>query len=119
MLYYRDAAPEISDREFDAMMRELRDLEAAHPELRTPDSPTQRVGGAPLDGFEKVAHAIPMQSLENTYDRADLGDFDAMVRAITGLETVDYVVEPKIDGLAFCAVYERGELVVAATRGDG
>lgn len=119
VLYYRDAAPEISDREFDAMMRELADLEAAHPELRTPDSPTQRVGGAPLDGFEKVAHALPMQSLENTYDRAELADFDAMVRAITGRETVDYVVEPKIDGLAFCAVYERGVLAVAATRGDG
>lgn len=119
VLYYRDAAPEISDREFDAMMRELADLEAAHPELRTPDSPTQRVGGAPLDGFEKVSHAIPMQSLENTYDRAELADFDAMVRAITGRETVDYVVEPKIDGLAFCAVYKRGVLAVAATRGDG
>lgn len=119
VLYYRDAAPEISDREFDAMMRELADLEAAHPELRTPDSPTQRVGGAPLDGFEKVAHALPMQSLENTYDRAELADFDAMVRAITGRETVDYVVEPKIDGLAFSAIYERGVLAVAATRGDG
>ena len=119
VLYYRDAAPEISDREFDAMMRELADLEAAHPELRTPDSPTQRVGGAPLDGFEKVSHAIPMQSLENTYDRAELADFDAMVRAITGRETVDYVVEPKIDGLAFSATYERGVLAVAATRGDG
>ena len=119
VLYYRDAAPEISDREFDAMMRELADLEAAHPELQTPDSPTRRVGGAPLDGFEKVAHALPMQSLENTYDRAELADFDAMVRAITGLETVDYVVEPKIDGLAFSATYERGVLAVAATRGDG
>ena len=119
VLYYRDAAPEISDREFDAMMRELADLEAAHPELQTPDSPTRRVGGAPLDGFEKVAHALPMQSLENTYDRAELADFDAMVRAITGLGTVDYVVEPKIDGLAFSATYERGVLAVAATRGDG
>ena len=119
VLYYRDAAPEISDREFDAMMRELADIETAHPELRTPDSPTQRVGGAPLDGFEKVAHALPMQSLENTYDRAELADFDAMVRAIAGLETVDYVVEPKIDGLAFSATYERGVLAVAATRGDG
>ena len=119
ILYYRDAAPEISDREFDAMMRELADIEAAHPELLSPDSPTQRVGGAPLDGFERVEHAIPMQSLENTYDRAELADFDAMVRAIVGLETVDYVVEPKIDGLAFCAVYERGVLSVAATRGDG
>ena len=119
VLYYRDAAPEIPDSEFDAMMRELAALEAAHPELRTPDSPTQRVGGAPSEGFEKYAHAIPMQSLENTYDRADLADFDSMVRTITGLGTVDYVVEPKVDGLAFCAVYERGSLAVAATRGDG
>ena len=113
VLYYRDAAPEIPDSEFDAMMRELAALEAAHPELRTPDSPTQRVGGAPSEGFEKYAHAIPMQSLENTYDRADLADFDSMVRTITGLDAVDYVVEPKVDGLAFCAIYEKGALTTS------
>ena len=119
VLYYRDAAPEIPDSEFDAMMRELAAIEASRPDLGDPNSPTRRVGGAPSEGFEKFAHAVPMQSLENTYDRADLADFDSMVRTIVGLDAVDYVVEPKIDGLAFCAIYERGELAVAATRGDG
>jgi len=119
VLYYRDAAPEIPDAEFDHMMAELAALERAHPELARPDSPTQRVGGAPSEAFEKFEHAVPMQSLENTYDIDDLADFDSLVRTITGLEEVDYVVEPKIDGLAFCAIYQKGSLAVAATRGDG
>ena len=119
ILYYRDAAPEISDAEFDRMMHELEALEKAHPELRTPDSPTQRVGGAPLEGFEPFAHLQPMQSLENTYNRGDLANFDAMVRSLAGRGEIDYAVEPKIDGLAFCAIYEHGTLRIAATRGDG
>lgn len=119
ILYYRDAAPEISDAEFDHMMHELADLEKANPQFDSPDSPTKRVGGEPLEGFEKFEHLVPMQSLENTYERADLAEYDSMVRTITGLETVDYAVEAKIDGLAFCAIYENGVLQVAATRGDG
>ena len=119
VLYYRDAAPEISDREFDAMMAELASIEAKYPELRTPNSPTVRVGGAPSDAFEPFEHEMPMQSLENTYDRAELGEFDRFALAIAGGDALDYVVEPKIDGLAFCAIYERGDFVCAATRGDG
>ncbi len=119
VLYYRDANPEISDMEFDSMMHELADIESRRPDLVVPDSPTRRVGGEPLEGFEKYEHALPMQSLENTYNIGDLAEYDSMVRAITGLETVSYVVEPKIDGLAFCAIYENGSLSLAATRGDG
>ncbi len=119
VLYYRDAAPEISDREFDAMMAELASIEAKYPALRTPNSPTVRVGGEPSDAFEPFEHEMPMQSLENTYDRAELGEFDRYALAIAGGDKLDYVVEPKIDGLAFCAVYERGNFACAATRGDG
>ncbi len=119
LLYYRDAKPEIPDSDFDAMMAELAALERKHPELADPNSPTQRVGGAPTEGFEPFEHLLPMQSLENTYDESDLDAFDASVRAATGLEAVPYVVEPKIDGLAFCAVYEHGAFAAAATRGDG
>ena len=119
ILYYRDAAPEITDAQFDAMMHELEAIEKAHPELRSPDSPTQRVGGAPTDGFEPFTHLQPMQSLENTYHRGDLEGYDAMVRQLTGLPIVSYAVEAKIDGLAFCAIYQKGVLKVAATRGDG
>ena len=119
VLYYRDAAPEISDREFDAMMAELAALEAQYPALRSPNSPTSRVGGEPSDAFEPFEHELPMQSLENTYDRADLAEFDRYALAIAGGDALDYVVEPKIDGLAFCAIYEHGDFVCAATRGDG
>ncbi|HVL14681.1 MAG TPA: NAD-dependent DNA ligase LigA, partial [Gemmata sp.] len=79
-LYYVEAAPVVSDREFDRLLQELIDLEAAHPELATPDSPTQRVGGAPIPGFVEVAHKVPMLSIENSYDEADLRKFDADVR---------------------------------------
>ncbi len=119
VLYYRDAAPEIPDSQFDAMMAELAALERAHPELADPNSPTRRVGGAPAEGFEKFEHLLPMQSLENTYDENDLDSFDSFVRGLSGRDRVDYVVEPKIDGLAFCAIYERGALATVATRGDG
>jgi len=119
-LYYVDAAPEISDREYDHLMDELKALEAAHPELITPDSPTQRVAGAPIEGFETVAHPVPMLSIDNTYDRAALREFDARVRRGLGDHAPSgYLVEPKIDGVAISLRYEDGRLVRAATRGDG
>ena len=118
-LYYVEAKPEISDSEFDRLMRELQDLEAAHPELATPDSPTQRVGGAPLAGFRQVKHAVPMMSLDNTYSVEDMREFDARVRKALGVESVDYVLEPKVDGVSISLRYEKGVLAVAATRGDG
>ncbi len=119
-LYYVHAAPEISDAEFDALMRELMAIEAADPSLCTPDSPTQRVGGRPADGFATVEHLSPMLSLDNAYDEEELRAFDERVRR--GLETsgpVAYVAELKIDGLSIALTYEDGRLVRGATRGDG
>lgn len=118
-LYYVDARPEVSDREFDALLAELTALEAAHPELKTPDSPTQRVGGTPIDGFKTVTHRRPMLSIDNTYNPNELREFDAGVRKLLGGEPVSYVVELKIDGVACSLTYEGGLLAVAATRGDG
>jgi DNA ligase (NAD+) len=119
-LYYAEAAPEISDSAFDALLRELLDIEETHPDLRTPDSPTQRVGGAPLDGFETVAHDVPMKSIDNTYSPEELRQFDERVRKGLGEdETPTYVVELKIDGVAMSLRYEDGVLTRAATRGDG
>ena len=118
-LYYVEARPEIPDREFDRLLRELQDLEAAHPELATPDSPTQRVGGTPLAGFRPVKHAVPMMSLDNTYSVEEMREFDARIRKALGVETVDYVLEPKVDGVSISLRYEHGVLKVAATRGDG
>ena len=117
-LYYVEAAPEISDREFDRLLQELTELEAKHPELATPDSPTQRVGGAPIEGFRKVAHRVPMLSIENSYDEDDLRKFDADVRkALPAGAKVEYVVELKIDGVSMSITYENGRLAVGATRG--
>ena len=118
-LYYVEARPEISDREFDRLLRELQDLEAAHPDLATPDSPTQRVGGAPLAGFRSVKHAVPMMSLDNTYSVEEMREFDARIRKALGAESVDYVLEPKVDGVSISLRYENGVLATAATRGDG
>lgn len=118
-LYYVEARPEISDREFDRLLRELQDLEAAHPELVTPDSPTQRVGGTPLEGFAQVKHAVPMMSLDNTYSVDEMREFDARIRKALGVDAVDYVLEPKVDGVSISLRYEQGVLVTAATRGDG
>ena len=118
-LYYVEARPEISDREFDRLLRELQDLETAHPELATPDSPTQRVGGAPLAGFRQVKHAVPMMSLDNTYSVEEMREFDARIRKALGVESVDYVLEPKVDGVSISLRYENGVLAIAATRGDG
>jgi DNA ligase (NAD+) len=118
-LYYVDARPEISDRDYDRLMEELKKLEAAHPELATSDSPTQRVGGEPIAGFRTVRHREPMMSIDNSYSAADLREFDRRVRKPLGGEKVTYVVELKIDGVAMSLTYENGRLAVAVTRGDG
>jgi DNA ligase (NAD+) len=118
-LYYVLDEPEISDVKFDKMMEELKRLEAGHPELVTPDSPTQRVGGAPRKGFETRRHSPPMMSLDNTYSADELTDFDRRVRELTGRERVDYVAENKFDGLSMSLVYEDGVLARGVTRGDG
>ena len=118
-LYYVEAAPEISDRDYDRLYRELLDLEAAHPELVTPDSPSQRVGGEPLKAFQTVAHLEPMMSLDNTYSREEVVEFVARVQRLLPDETLDWTVEPKIDGVAVSLRYEDGLFTLGATRGDG
>lgn len=117
--YYVLDNPEIPDIEYDRLFRELQQLEAEHPELITPDSPTQRVGGAPLKGFSEVKHEIPMLSLGNVFSEEELSDFDRRVREGLGIDEVIYAAEPKLDGLAISIRYEEGVLVRAATRGDG
>ncbi|MGK0674643.1 MAG: NAD-dependent DNA ligase LigA [Halothiobacillaceae bacterium] len=118
--YYVLNAPLIPDAEYDRLMRELREIEAAHPEWITPDSPSQRVGGMPQAGFAEVRHAVPMLSLDNAMDDDGLADFDRRVRERLGITApVEYNAEPKIDGLAVSLRYEDGLLVRAATRGDG
>ncbi|HWF13424.1 MAG TPA: NAD-dependent DNA ligase LigA [Candidatus Acidoferrales bacterium] len=118
-LYFVQDEPEISDIKFDRMMAELKQLEVEHPELVTPDSPTQRVGGAPRKGFETRRHSPPMMSLDNTYSTEELEDFDRRVRDISGRETISYVTEHKFDGLSISLVYENGVLARGVTRGDG
>jgi len=118
-LYYVLNAPEIGDREYDARFAELLRLEAAHPELVTADSPTQRVSGRPLDEFATIRHAVPMLSMDNTYSAEELQAFDERVRKQLDRADYDYVVELKIDGLAISLRYEDGTLVAGATRGDG
>jgi DNA ligase (NAD+) len=122
--YYVYDDPEIADAEFDALMRELRALEEAHPDLVTPDSPTKRVGGRPVEGFAEVEHRVPMLSLDNAYSEEELRAFDERVRkglASNGEapDAVEYVAELKIDGLSMALTYEDGVLVRGATRGDG
>jgi DNA ligase (NAD+) len=118
-LYHVEDRPEITDQEYDMLMRELRDLEDLFPDMVTPDSPTQRIGGEPLPFFEKVVHKTPMLSLSNAFDDEDLRDFDRRVRQTVGSQTVHYVCELKIDGLAVSLHYENGVFVKGATRGDG
>ncbi len=119
-LYYIEAAPEISDREYDRLFRELRDLEAAFPDLVPEDSPTRRVAGGPLSGFVSRPHRVPMLSLDNTYSEVELRDFGARVdRRLGAGGPVEYVVEPKIDGVSISLRYEDGRLVQALTRGNG
>jgi DNA ligase (NAD+) len=119
VLYYQHAQPEITDRAYDALLQELIDLETAHPELRTIDSPTQRVGGAPIADFATVEHRTPMLSLANSYTREEVLDFDRRVREGLGIDSVSYVCELKYDGVAMSLTYENGVLVMGATRGDG
>ncbi len=118
-LYFVLNRPEISDEQYDALVRELRQLEAAHPELITPDSPTQRVGERPLEGFAHVRHALPMLSIDNTYSPEELREFDTRVRKGLADEPYQYLVDPKIDGVAVALRYENGRFVQGATRGDG
>ncbi|MFZ0297776.1 MAG: NAD-dependent DNA ligase LigA [Candidatus Sulfotelmatobacter sp.] len=118
-LYYVVDNPEISDLEFDKLMRQLKDLEAEHPELITVDSPTQRVGGKPRDGFVKVPHSSPMLSLDNTYSEEELRDWERRVHELSGRSEVDYVCELKLDGMSLALIYEDGKLVRGITRGDG
>ena len=115
--YYVLDAPTISDFEYDKMLRELEDLEAAHPELITPDSPTQRVGGQALDSFQQVTHRVPLQSLQDVFSPNELLDFDRRVRE-SGVRP-EYLLEPKVDGLSVALEYENGVFVRGATRGDG
>ncbi|MCL2330339.1 MAG: NAD-dependent DNA ligase LigA, partial [Phycisphaerae bacterium] len=117
--YYVLAEPTLSDRDYDQLFAELKELEAEHPELMTPDSPTQRVGGQPLKGFLQVQHSVRMLSIDNTYNEAELRAFDERVRKGLSGEPYRYVVDPKIDGVAVSLRYEKGQLVLAATRGDG
>lgn len=117
--YYVEAEPEISDLEYDRLLRELRDLETQHPQLVTPDSPTRRIGDRPVDHLTQVAHRVPMLSIENTYTLEELAEFgDRTTRLLEG-EPIEWVVEYKIDGVAVSLVYEQGQLVRGVTRGDG
>ncbi|MDQ2776122.1 MAG: NAD-dependent DNA ligase LigA [Acidobacteriota bacterium] len=118
-LYYVLDRPEVADAEYDALMRELRDLENAHPELLTPDSPTQRVGGQPREGFVKVPHSSPMLSLDNALNEQELRDFDARVCGLLNSNDYEYVAELKLDGLSMAAQYNDGQFRQALTRGDG
>src|SRR5438876_807780 len=117
--YYVDAAPEISDREFDRLLDELTEIERKHPELATPDSPTRRVGGRPVDELHSVRHRLPMYSIDNSYNPDMLREWDRSVRKVLGTEPVTYVVELKIDGVAMSLTYEDGLLTQGATRGNG
>lgn len=119
-LYYQKDKPEISDAGYDRLFQELKELEAAHPELASPDSPTQRVGAEPVEKFAPVEHAVPMLSLDNGFSAGDVIEFDARIKRFLGTdEPVSYLAEPKIDGVAVELVYESGSLVQASTRGNG
>lgn len=118
-LYYQEATPEISDAEYDALFRELEDLEKANPHLQDPNSPTQRVGGAPLEAFEQREHLLPMLSIDDVFAEEEIADFFARLQKNLGLEAIPLTVEPKIDGVACSLVYRNGALEYALTRGDG
>ena len=118
-LYYEQDAPEISDFEYDKLMRDLQEIEKKYPELIAPNSPTRRIGGAPSEGFAKVPHAVPMMSLENALNREELASFYSKLCEALSDENVEVVCEPKIDGLAVSLIYEDGIFVGGSTRGDG
>ena len=118
-LYYQEAKPEISDKEFDKLLKELVDLEKKYPEIANANSPTQRVGGAPIDGFVTLKHRLPMLSIDNTYSSSELKEFDKKVCKGLGNDKPTYMVELKIDGVAISLIYENGILTAGVTRGDG
>ncbi len=118
-LYYVEAQPEISDADYDKLFRELEDLEARHPELDDPNSPTRRVGGTPLAGFEQVRHPAPMLSIDDVFSEEEVADFYQRLRKNLGTGSVPVTIEPKIDGVAASLVYRNGSLDYGATRGDG
>jgi len=117
--YYQEAAPTISDREYDQLYAELADLESRFPDLVAPDSPTQRVGGKPLEAFAQVQHRLPMLSLDNTYSEEEVANFYKRIMRLLPNEKIPVVIEPKVDGVAVSLLYENGRLQYAATRGDG
>jgi len=117
--YYEEAAPTISDREYDRLYKELVDLEAKFPDLVTSDSPTQRVGGKPLQAFAQIQHRVPMLSLDNTYSEDEVANFYKRITRLLPDEKIPVVIEPKVDGVAVSVMYETGRLKYAATRGDG
>jgi DNA ligase (NAD+) len=117
--YYEEAAPAISDRNYDRLYRELVDLEARFPQLVAPDSPTQRVGGKPLEAFAQIQHRLPMLSLDNTYSEKEVANFYRRITRLLPDEKIPVVIEPKVDGVAVSLLYENGKLQYAATRGDG
>ena len=118
-LYYVETAPEIPDREFDQLLKRLQQLEADHPEFNSEDSPTRKVGGAPIDGFRTVDHRVPMLSIENMFEEQEVIDWDSGLQATLENASPDYTVEYKIDGVAMALVYENGRLVRGVTRGNG
>ncbi|MDR5725862.1 MAG: hypothetical protein RB191_00175 [Terriglobia bacterium] len=118
-LYYVVDAPEISDAAFDQLMQQLKRLESAHPELITPDSPTQRVGGMPRTGFTKVKHSCPLLSLDNVSSEQELRDWDHRIHELAGRDRITYVCELKLDGMSLALTYRRARLERGITRGDG
>ncbi|MCA9041569.1 MAG: NAD-dependent DNA ligase LigA [Planctomycetaceae bacterium] len=118
-LYYVDAASEITDREYDRLMKQLEKLEAEHPEYDSPDSPTHQVGGEPIDGFTTVTHRVPMLSIDNAFNTEELTAFDQRVRKLLATDDFEYTLEYKIDGVALSLIYEEGSLTQAVTRGNG
>jgi DNA ligase (NAD+) len=118
-LYYVEDSPEISDADFDRLMQDLKHLEAEHPSLISPDSPTQRVGGKPREGFIKVEHSRPMLSLDNAYNEQELRDWERRVRELAGTDNIEYVCEFKLDGMSLALSYKDGRLERGVTRGDG
>ncbi len=117
--YYVEAKPSISDQAYDRLYHELLDLEKEFPDLVTPDSPSQRVGGEPLTEFKPVQHLVPMMSLDNTYSQEEMRNFVARVQRLLPNEKLEWMVEPKVDGVAINLRYEKGLFTVGSTRGDG
>src|SRR5437764_13549252 len=117
--YYEEAAPTISDREYDQLYRELGDLEKRYPQYAAVGSPTQRVGEKPLAAFAQITHRVPMLSLDNTYSEEEVTDFYRRMERLLPNKKIPVVIEPKVDGVAVSLLYEKGQLRYAATRGDG